>query len=205
MTGQNWKSTQMENAMEQEHLEILKMVAAGQIGAEEAALLLEAVGSKEQEEEEALPSEAPVPGPHDRWANFWLYPLMGGGLVLILGAMVVALVFTADAAPGWLVCGWLPMALGALVILLAWWSRQARWLHLRISEQGGRRRGFSFPLPLGLAGWVLRIAQPFVPQLKETGVDDLIIALRDGATRDTPLFIDVQDGKDGERVELYIG
>jgi hypothetical protein len=43
-----------------------------------------------------------------------------------------------------------------------------------------------------------------VPQPGEAGVDDLIIALRDG-TQDALLFIDVQNDEDGERVELYIG
>jgi hypothetical protein len=196
----------MEDDMEEERLQILRMVAAGQIGAKEAARLLEAIEPEAtQGEEEAGPPDVPATRPGERWASFWLYPLMGGAAVLILGAMVVSLVYAADAAHGWLVCGWLPMVLGIVVMLLAWWSRQARWLHLHISEQGRRRVAFSFPLPLGLTAWVLRIAQPFVPQLKETGVDDLVIALRDSASQDTPLFIDVQDGEDGERVELYIG
>ena len=102
-------------------------------------------------------------------------------------------------------CGWLPLLLGLTVVLLALWSRRAAWLHLRISEDGKRKMGFSFPLPLTLTAWVVRIAQPFVPQLQETGVDDVIIALRDSATHGEPLFIDVEDEEDGERVEIYIG
>jgi hypothetical protein len=56
-----------------------------------------------------------------------------------------------------------------------------------------------------LAAWVVRIAQPFIPQLKQTGVDDLILALRDSSSRSEPIFIDVQGDQDGERVEIYIG
>jgi hypothetical protein len=78
-------------------------------------------------------------------------------------------------------------------------------MHLRISEQGRRKMAFSFPVPLGLAAWAIRIAQPFVPQLRDTGVDEVILAVRDSASRGEPLFIDVQDDEDGERVELYIG
>jgi hypothetical protein len=193
--------------MEEERLQILRMVEAGQIQAAEAAKLLAAIdAAEEQETEETAPSAPkPTPRPVERWARFWIYPLMAGGIALIVGALVMGLVYSLDAARGWLVCGWLPMVLGTLVIVLAWWSRQARWLHLRISERGKRKIAFSFPLPLGLAAWGLRIAQPFVPQLKETGVDDLIIALRDSATKDEPLFVDVQGDQDGERVELYIG
>ena len=51
----------------------------------------------------------------------------------------------------------------------------------------------------------MRIAQPFIPQLEDTGVDDLIIALRDSASSGEPLFIDVQDDEEGERVQIYFG
>jgi hypothetical protein len=158
----------------------------------------------------AEPSAAPAPWGDPsaaRWARFWIYPLLAGGSILIVGALVMALVYSIDAAPGWRVCGWLPMILGLLVTVLALWSRRARWLHLRITEAktDKRRIVFSFPLPLGLAAWGLRLAQPFVPQLRDTGVDDLILALRDGMGHDEPLFIDVQDEEEGERVQVYFG
>ena len=63
----------------------------------------------------------------------------------------------------------------------------------------------SFPLPLRFTGWLLRTFGSRIPQLKERGVDDLIIALADTPTTDTPLYIDVQDGKGGEHVQVYIG
>ncbi len=192
--------------MEEERLTILEMLEAGQIDADEAAALLAALGP---EEEAAVAEPSPPPGagtrPGERWARFWVYPLLAGGLVLILGALVMGLIYATDAARGWLICGWTPMILGLIVVFLAWWTRGARWLHLRITEEGERKVAFSFPLPLGLAAWGLRIAQPFVPQLRETGVDDLIIVLRDSPSQDEPIFIDVQDDEDGERVEIYIG
>ncbi len=193
--------------MEEERLQVLKMLEAGQIEAEEAAALLAALEPAGAEaEEDVLSPEPTLPaGPRERWARFWIYPLMAGGLLLIVGSLVMGLVFSTDAARGWLVCGWTPMILGTIVIALAWWTRGARWLHLRISEGGRRKVAFSLPLPLGLVAWALRIAQPFVPQLKETGVDDIIIALRDSTTKDEPFFIDVQEDEAGERIELYIG
>jgi hypothetical protein len=199
--------------MENERLEILKMVEAGQIDAREASMLLAALDDTRSE----TPAEAPEgtgtlppdPAPaepaEDRWARFWIYPLMAGGAVVLAGALVMALVYALGGAGAWLCCGWLPMLLGALVLVLALWSRRATWMHLRISEEGKRKMAFSFPLPLSLAAWAVRIAQPFVPQLKNTGVDDLILALRESSARGEPLFIDVEDDQDGERVELYIG
>jgi hypothetical protein len=202
--------------MKEERLRILEMVQAGEISTDEAATLLVALGEVEMEAPatvevvEAEEATEPPPLPEiqgARWARFWIYPMMAGGVVLILGALVMALVYAADAARGWLVCGWLPMLLGLGVVLAALWSRGATWLHLRISEgeEGRQKVAFSFPLPLTLAAWAVRIAQPFVPQLQDTGVDDVILALREGRKRNEPLFIDVQDEEDGERVQIYIG
>lgn len=194
--------------MREEQLKILQMVESGQIGAEEAAELLSALEMAEADVQEEAPTSKQDPGMLPRssaWAHFWIYPLMVGAVILIIGGLIVGLVYSIGAARGWLLCGWLPILLGLTVILLALWTRHARWLHLRISEGNERKMALSIPLPLTLAAWVLKVAQPFVPQLRDTGVDDLIIALRDSATRDEPLFIDVQDDEEGERVELYIG
>lgn len=198
--------------MESERLEILKMLEEGQIDAQEAAALLAALGESQAAEDaaeapaEGLPPDREPPEPMEtRWAKFWIYPMMAGGAILLLGALVVGLVSLAGGAWGWLLCGWPLLLLGLLIFVLALWSRSATWMHLRISEQGRRKMAFSFPVPLGLAAWAVRIAQPFVPQLQDTGVDEVILAVRDSASRGEPLFIDVQDDEDGERVELYIG
>lgn len=200
--------------MEQERVRILEMVRAGEISPEQAVTLLAALQEAEADQapvvEVLAEDTAPSPPPEiqaSRWARFWIYPMMAGGVVLILGTLIMALVYAADAARGWLVCGWLPMILGLGVVLAALWSRKATWLHLRVSDgQGGRQKvAFSFPLPLTLAAWGIRIAQPFVPQLQDTGVDELILALRESRKQNEPLFIDVQDEEDGERVQIYIG
>jgi hypothetical protein len=95
--------------------------------------------------------------------------------------------------------------LGLAIVVLALWSREARWLHLRIFEEDRRKMAFSLPVPLSLAAWGVRVAQPFVPQLRDTGVDEVILALRDGAMRDEPMVIEVSDDEDGERIELVLG
>jgi hypothetical protein len=193
--------------MEEERLRILNMVESGQIDTEQATQLLAALDAADDPEPsspKALASEAQHASGR-KWSDFWIYPLMAGGGVLVLGALAAA--WLSFSGPAFLscACGWVPMLVGMLIMLLAWWSRSARWLHLRISEGGRRRIALSFPLPLSLAAWVLRLAQPFVPQLAETGVDDLLIALRDADIDDEALVIDVQDEEDGEHVQVYIG
>jgi len=221
--------------MGEEQLQILKMLEDGQIGAEEAAELLAALSSEEEERsftaqpqaalhvrmtddagmtddarviEGVVEEPARTPGwekPPASWSRFWIYPALVGGGLLTAGAMVLGLLYAASAARLWRVCcGWLPMMLGLAVALLALWSRTARWLHLRVQEEGKRKVAFSFPLPLTLTALVIRIIRPYVPQLKETGVDEMILALRD-TNQDEPFFLDVQDDEDGEHVQVYIG
>ena len=127
------------------------------------------------------------------------------GVFLAVGVLVAVGAYFAGLARGWLLCGWFPMLVGLVIMLLALWSRRAKWLHLRISEEGRRRVALSFPLPLSLAAWALRVSQRFLPQLAGTGVDELIIALRDSDVGDEVLVIDVQDDENGEHVQLYVG
>ena len=197
--------------MQEERLQILKMVEDGQISATEAAALLAALATPVETVSEPKnigePETVGEPDPAAHWRRFWIYPLLAGGCLLIAGAIVIGLLSAVGAARGWLLCGWMPMMLGSLLGILAWWSRSSTWLHLRIREGGDGRRNMaiSFPLPLTLAAWALRVAEPFVPQLRDTGVDDLIIALRHSSAEGQPLVVDVQDDESGDRVEIYIG
>jgi hypothetical protein len=63
----------------------------------------------------------------------------------------------------------------------------------------------ALPLPLGPVAWVLRVARPFVPQLEETGADEVILALRDEIRAGRPFRIEVDEGEGGEQVQVYFG
>ena len=68
-----------------------------------------------------------------------------------------------------------------------------------------RNIALSFPLPIRLTAWFLRTFGPHIPQLKDTGVDELILALGDSASPGNPLLVNVNEGEGGEQVEVYIG
>ena len=114
-------------------------------------------------------------------------------------------VYAWEAAHGWLVVGGLLLALGVLGVLVGWWMQRARWLYVHVRQADGPNILIAMPLPLRLVGWLLRIARPFVPQLKETGVDELLLALHEELKDGRPFTVEVNEGQDGEQVRVYFG
>lgn len=141
------------------------------------------------------------------WRRWWMIPLWVGVGITVVGAGLMYWALQATGTGFWFACAWLPFLLGLAVILLAWSSRSARWLHLRIREQKGdrvQRVAISFPIPIRLTAWFLRTFGHYIPRLESTGIDEIILALEDNASPDTPFYLEVDEG-DGEHVQIYIG
>jgi hypothetical protein len=197
--------------MDSAYLKVLQMIQDGTISAEEGAKLLDALGQGPQPADqpagETLPHEsaatiAPVGPPSwARWA--WVYPLAAGLGLLAIAGIFTGLVMRDGRQLGWLACTLPPMILGALVMALAWWSRSARWLHVRVRD-GEKRINISLPLPLRLAAWGVRMARPWVPQLQDTAVDELILSLAEADSQEGILAVEVNEGAD-EQVRVYLG
>lgn len=192
--------------MEDVYLKILQMIENGTLSAAEGEKLLDAL-----EGEAAVPAPAaepaePIPpaGPPRAWQRLWVYPAFGGLLLLAAMGLLTANLVREGERLGWLACTVPLMLLGTLVGALAWWSRNARWLHLAVRGKKERIR-FSFPLPLRLTAWVLRLLRPWIPQLRETAVDEVILSLAEVDVSEGPLSVEVNDEEDGEEVRIYIG
>jgi hypothetical protein len=94
-----------------------------------------------------------------------------------------------------------------LTLVLAWQSRSARWLHLRVQQRPGewpRTIAFSFPLPLRISSWFMRIFQPYIPGMQGVSIDEMLSALETSTSSEEPLTIEVEED-DGERVQIFIG
>jgi len=217
--------------MSDRRMQILRMIEEEQITAEEGIKLLEALSTVEEniveqasvEGEgvtnelpaiaEPLPSESEpigeqrtdqvVPPDFPSFSHVWLIPLAAGAFLGAVGLGAILLIQAASPGSFFLVCGLVPLLLGLAVVGLAFWSRTARWLHVRI--RGEQRISISFPLPLRLTGWALRLVRPYVPQLKETGLDEVILSLDESLGDEDYFYVDVQDDEDGEQVQVYIG
>jgi hypothetical protein len=136
------------------------------------------------------------------WKKGWLIPFWAGTAVLVLSALWMGSAYTSRNF-FWFYCSWLPMLLGLIVLFLSWWSQQARWVHVRVKDAGGTRVAISLPLPLGLAGRLLRVFGRFIPNMDRPALENLPEILDSLAKEKGPTTVEV-DEKDGSRVRVYI-
>jgi hypothetical protein len=198
--------------MSDERLHILSLVESGDISVEEGVRRLERV--PDAESAEASPEaggSAPVaeggrPGPEFPMPRLvqvaWQVVFGVGVAVLAGGGLLLARAYGREGTlgPTW---GWVVFVLGLLVLLWGWWLQRARWFYLRVREHDGAAFTVALPLPLGLVVGVLRVAEPFFPQLQDVEADQLILAMRDELENERSFAISVDEGEDGDQVELY--
>lgn len=220
-----------------ERVQILEMIENGTISADEGARLLQALekddqatpdqqdsegsnqhfqysaSSEEQSRVEPLNGEviAEVFDPQiERWKRYWMLPLWIGIVFTIMGGFMMLWAYQTSGLSFWFACTWFPFLLGVAIMLIAWSSRSARWLHLRVQQEPGewpRTIAFSFPLPLRFAAWFMRNFGQFIPRVNEIGIDfdRLIEVFSETTTPDTPFYVEVDEGDNGEIVQIYIG
>jgi hypothetical protein len=216
-------------------MRILEMVEKGTISSAEAIQLLEALTGPDQEayapeviemlpesefpasppltelDTEAEAEDSPVPQSNpdmEAWRQWWRIPLAIGAVITLISGGLLYLTFLNVGYGFWFFCTWIPVALGFAVMALAWYSRSARWLHLRIYQGSGewpQRIALSFPLPIRLSAWGLRRFGRWIPQLEDTSIDELLIALDENTSLDQPFYVEVEDDEDGDRVQVFIG
>jgi hypothetical protein len=150
----------------------------------------------------------PTIGPDfSRWRRFWQIPLWVGVGVTIVSGILMFLAWQGSGFGFWFACSWLPFLLGVAVMALAWSTRNLPWLHIRIAQKPGERPQhitISLPLPLGVISWALRTFKHKIPGTGEVNLEEMVMALKH-VSPDAPFSVDVEEGKDGERVQIYIG
>lgn len=198
--------------MNEERLRILELIESGHISVKEGVERLEDLSVEEPAkatnrcetgleplEDEQLRIESPVPALL-RWVWRGVFGL--GIVVMAVGGLLLARAYGPADAPG-LVWGWVLFALGIIVMLLGWWLQHARWLYVRVHERHGDRFVIVVPIPLLLLALGLRLARRFVPQIEETGADQLVFTMREEIRKGRPFFIEVND-EDGDEVRIGI-
>lgn len=146
----------------------------------------------------------------ERWRRWWMIPLWIGVGITIFSSILLFWVYETSGFNFWFGCLWLPFFVGVAVMAMAWGSRSARWLHLRVQQEPGewpRTIAFSIPLPLRFTAWLLRTFGHFIPKVNNVDIDfeQLIQVFETSTTPETPFYIEVDEGEKGETVQIYIG
>ena len=142
-----------------------------------------------------------------RWKRWWQLPFwFGVGVIVVSSWWMYLGYFTAGFSWGfWL--SWFPFLAGLLLMVAAWRSSTARWLHVRVNSIKGShtsRIAFSMPLPLRLAVWTMRKFGRYIPEVRDQDLGSILDTLDQSISSDEPVYIHV-NGDDGDEVEVFIG
>ena len=202
-----------------EQKQILKMVEDGKISAEEAMTLIKALEQTSADDEvevietEASANPARSVGPDfeqvkARARRFAMVPLWIGIAFTVLGAYWMYVLVQSANYGFWFFLAWFPLLLGILLVAISAGGMNSRWLYVNVDQQDNewpRHITLGIPIPLGLVGWFLRNFGHYIRGMDKTSVDEVLMALAMANNLDEPLIINVDEGDNGERVQVYIG
>jgi hypothetical protein len=203
----------------EERRKILQLVADGKINADEAANLMRTLEESAEEEIEVLGVPSGMGGERSdstefdhvrrramRWA---MIPLWGGIIFTVFSAWGMYSIQQNSGYNFWFFCLGVPFFIGVLLIALTAGGMNSRWIYVNVdrtkAQDWPKNITIAFPLPLGLVSWFLKTFGSRIEGLKKTTVDDVVMAIAMTKTMNEPLIINVDDSKDGERVQVFIG
>ena len=203
----------------EERKKILQMVADGKINAQEAATLMRALDDSAEEQIQVIEAEpsfgsektdAPEFDQVRRRANRFSSAFLSIGIIFtVLSAWAMFGIQKNNGLNFWFFCMTMPLFLGILLTMLGAGSRTSRWMYVNVDRshqtEFPRNITIAFPLPLGLVAWFLKNFGGSISGLKKTNVDEIIQAIALAKNISEPLIVNVDDGDDGEKVQVFIG
>lgn len=188
------------------NLELLARIESGESSVEE--VLAQFQPTTETFEEDDAPEKNAPPMVSDaemeRWRRWWNIPFYVGIGIVVLASFWLNSAYQNSGYGFWFFCAWIPLALGLLFMALAWNSRTGPWIHVRVDGRKDRV-AVSIPAPLGLTSWALNTFGSYIPHLDKTSIDEILLALDRTSSEGNPFYVNVEDGEDGEKVQVFIG
>ena len=153
-----------------------------------------------------------------RALRFAMIPLWIGIVFAVLSAWTMFVIQKNAGLSFWFFCMSLPFVLGVLLIAISAGSGSSRWMYVNVDRSSQsewpRQIMIALPLPLGLVSWFLKNFGSHIEGLKRTTIDEVVMAISTLAPHASagvaknitePLIVHVDDGDDGERVQVFIG
>ncbi len=200
-------------------IEILKKVESGILSVEEGSDLLgifdkaeeEAILASEGPKTAELESMQPIEKPQAAgcWKAAWSMILVGGAVLTGFSAYWIFQAYE-NKGLGWgFFLSWIPLILGVFITIGGWILMESPWMHVRIHSKEDDKKVhivFSMPVPLRLARWVFRTFGHYMPEeVREKGIEEMLGAIEESMKAGEPFHVQVDDDKDGSKVEVFIG
>jgi hypothetical protein len=167
---------------------------------------------KPQAEKSGFESDPRIARVKSTARRYWQIPLWIGIVILLASALGMYFILTGPGMNFWFFCLMAPLLLGVLVMAIAAGSRKARWIFVNVQQKPGekpQRIFLGFPLPLKFTSWFLRTFRSKIPDLdremRDKPIDKFVELIDQGFTSEEPLVVNVDEGEDGEKVQVYIG
>jgi len=178
---------------------VLADVEAGRIDVTEAIRRLEEEPEDQEPTHPEFVESTSIPA---RWRHWWWIPFS-------VGIAIVAAGYGLSTIGGWWwVCAGPLLLVGGVLTVLMLASSNSPWVHVRVytgQDEWPRKIAISLPLPIRPTAWFLRVFGPSIRGFDSTGLDEVLLAMGDKLDQKTPMTILVNEGEDGERVEVVMG
>ena len=78
---------------------------------------------------------------------------------------------------------------------------KGRWLRVQVTDLTTNKTRVNMTIPLSLVDVGIKMGSRFVPDMEDAGLEDLRVAITGGVVGKV---LDVEDGDDNERVQIFV-
>ena len=203
-----------------ERAQILKMIEEGKITAEEGLKLMQALAQDEPEQE--IPESETAAGGEAEWQpappdpvverlkrrvrSFYMLPLFGGTFLTVLFAWSMYQSIEKGSMGVVFYCLLFPALLfGILLLTVGAASQKSSWVYVDVQRKPGEKPGrIMLGFPLDLARWLMNTFKGNIPH-QEREKADMVMQVMNETTSKDPIVVQVDEGDDGDKVNVYIG
>lgn len=195
-------------------LEILRKVENGTLSIEEGADLIGMLDNARSEPEPQPSAAVPPMKPIEKheasgcWKAAWSMFLVGGAILAGFSAYWIYSGYTNHGFGWGFWLSWIPMLIGIGLMIFGWALMESPWMHVRIhSKEEGKKFifVFSMPVPFNMARWVMENFGHYMPEeVKSQEIINMLDQAEASIKNGEPFEIQVDDDKDGSKVDIFI-
>ena len=194
-------------------LEILRKVEEGTLSIEEGSELIGMLDRVEVQPQQSIPeteNETTVKREASGcWKAAWSMILVGGAVLAGFSAYWMYQGYQ-NKGFGWgFWLSWIPMFIGVVLMIFGWALMESPWMHVNVRSKEQSHTSvivFSMPVPFNVFRWVMQNFGHFMPEkVQAQDILEMIDQAEASIKRGEPFHVQVDDEKDGSKVDISIG